>query len=56
MIERANVIGAGRVGSAVAARLRERGVELTLDEPELSPTAPSPRPRRSSPSARGWRT
>jgi predicted short-subunit dehydrogenase-like oxidoreductase (DUF2520 family) len=35
MIERANVIGAGRVGSAVAARLRERGVELTLDEPEL---------------------
>lgn len=35
MIVRANVIGAGRVGSAVAARLRERGVELTLDEPEL---------------------
>jgi predicted short-subunit dehydrogenase-like oxidoreductase (DUF2520 family) len=35
MIERANVIGAGRVGSAVATRLRERGVELTLDDPEL---------------------
>jgi predicted short-subunit dehydrogenase-like oxidoreductase (DUF2520 family) len=35
MIERANVIGTGRVGSAVAARLRERGVELTLDAPEL---------------------
>ena len=35
MIERANVIGTGRVGSAMAARLRERGVELTLDEPEL---------------------
>jgi predicted short-subunit dehydrogenase-like oxidoreductase (DUF2520 family) len=35
MIERANVIGTGRVGSAVASRLRERGVDLTLDEPEL---------------------
>ena len=35
MIERANVIGTGRVGSAVAARLRERGVDLTLDGPEL---------------------
>jgi predicted short-subunit dehydrogenase-like oxidoreductase (DUF2520 family) len=35
MIERANVIGAGRVGSAVAARLRERGVELSTDEPDL---------------------
>jgi predicted short-subunit dehydrogenase-like oxidoreductase (DUF2520 family) len=35
MIERANVIGAGRVGSAVAARLRERGIELATDEPEL---------------------
>jgi predicted short-subunit dehydrogenase-like oxidoreductase (DUF2520 family) len=35
MIERANVIGAGRVGSAVAARLRERGVEVKRDGPEL---------------------
>jgi predicted short-subunit dehydrogenase-like oxidoreductase (DUF2520 family) len=35
MIERANVIGAGRVGSAVAARLRERAVELTADDPQL---------------------
>ena len=35
MIERAHVIGAGRVGSAVAARLRERGVELSPDGPEL---------------------
>jgi predicted short-subunit dehydrogenase-like oxidoreductase (DUF2520 family) len=35
MIERANVIGAGRVGSAMAARLRELGVELTPDEPQL---------------------
>jgi predicted short-subunit dehydrogenase-like oxidoreductase (DUF2520 family) len=35
MIERAHLIGAGRVGSALAARLRERGVELSPDEPEL---------------------
>jgi predicted short-subunit dehydrogenase-like oxidoreductase (DUF2520 family) len=35
MIERIHVIGAGRVGSAVAARLVERGVELTPDHPEL---------------------
>jgi predicted short-subunit dehydrogenase-like oxidoreductase (DUF2520 family) len=35
MIEKANVVGAGRVGSAVAARLSERGVELTAHDPEL---------------------
>jgi predicted short-subunit dehydrogenase-like oxidoreductase (DUF2520 family) len=35
MIERAHVIGAGRVGSAIAARLRERGIELGEDGPEL---------------------
>jgi predicted short-subunit dehydrogenase-like oxidoreductase (DUF2520 family) len=35
MIERAHVIGAGRVGSALAARLRERGVEGSPDAPEL---------------------
>lgn len=35
MIERAHVIGAGRVGSAIAARLRERGLDLDCDEPEL---------------------
>jgi len=35
MIERAQVIGAGRVGSAMAARLRERGLDLSADEPEL---------------------
>ena len=29
MIERAHVIGAGRAGSAIAARLRERGLELS---------------------------
>ena len=30
MIERAHVIGAGRVGSALAARLLERGLALKL--------------------------
>ncbi len=35
MIERAHVIGAGRVGSAIAARLRERGLALEADDPEL---------------------
>jgi len=35
MIQRAHVIGAGRVGSAIAARLRERGLDLTGDDPEL---------------------
>jgi predicted short-subunit dehydrogenase-like oxidoreductase (DUF2520 family) len=35
MIERAHVIGAGRVGSAIAARLRERGLALDAHAPEL---------------------
>jgi predicted short-subunit dehydrogenase-like oxidoreductase (DUF2520 family) len=35
MIERAQVIGAGRVGSAIAARLRERGLDVTADDPQL---------------------
>ena len=35
MIKRAHVIGAGRVGSAIAARLRERGIVLGVDDPEL---------------------
>jgi predicted short-subunit dehydrogenase-like oxidoreductase (DUF2520 family) len=35
MIERAHVIGAGRVGSAIAARLRERGLDLDARDPEL---------------------
>ena len=30
-----DVIGSGRVGSAVAARLRERGVSVGSGEPEL---------------------
>jgi predicted short-subunit dehydrogenase-like oxidoreductase (DUF2520 family) len=35
MIERAHVIGAGRVGTAIAARLRERGVDPSADDPQL---------------------
>ena len=35
MIDRIHVIGSGRVGSAVAARLRERGVVVGADGPEL---------------------
>ena len=35
MIERVNVIGSGRVGSAIAGRLRERGLALDAPEPEL---------------------
>ena len=35
MIERINVIGRGRVGSAVLARLLERGLMLDEDGPEL---------------------
>ena len=35
MIERIHVIGSGRVGSAVAARLRERGLTLADERAEL---------------------
>jgi predicted short-subunit dehydrogenase-like oxidoreductase (DUF2520 family) len=35
VIERVNVIGSGRVGSAVAARLRERGVTVNADDPHV---------------------
>ena len=35
MIKRAHVIGAGRVGSAMAARLHERGLDLSSDDPQL---------------------
>ena len=35
MIQRVRVIGAGRVGSAIAARLRERGIDLRADDAEL---------------------
>ena len=35
MFESVNVIGSGRVGSVVAARLRERGFDLGADDPGL---------------------
>jgi predicted short-subunit dehydrogenase-like oxidoreductase (DUF2520 family) len=35
VINRVHVIGSGRVGSAVAARLRERGVAVGADDPDL---------------------
>ncbi len=35
MVERIRVIGSGRVGSAVTARLRERGVAVVEDDPDL---------------------
>jgi predicted short-subunit dehydrogenase-like oxidoreductase (DUF2520 family) len=35
VLNRIHVIGSGRVGSAVAARLRERGVAVGADDPEL---------------------
>jgi predicted short-subunit dehydrogenase-like oxidoreductase (DUF2520 family) len=35
VIERVHVIGSGRVGSAVAARLRERGVGVGVDDPDV---------------------
>lgn len=35
MIERIHVIGSGRVGSAVTARLRERGVALSEDDADV---------------------
>ena len=35
MFDRIHVIGSGRVGSTVAARLRERGVAVGADAPEL---------------------
>ena len=36
MFETVNVIGRGRVGSAIAARLEERGVELRAENAELT--------------------
>jgi predicted short-subunit dehydrogenase-like oxidoreductase (DUF2520 family) len=35
VIERAHVIGSGRVGSAVTARLRERGVAVGEEDPDV---------------------
>ena len=58
MIKSVNVIGRGRVGSALAARLEERGVELREDAAELTllcvpDTAIRDVARRLSP-GQGW--
>jgi predicted short-subunit dehydrogenase-like oxidoreductase (DUF2520 family) len=58
VIERVHVIGLGRVGSAVAARLRERGVALDGAEPDVvllcvPDTAIAAVARGQSP-GRGW--
>jgi hypothetical protein len=36
MVESVNVIGRGRVGSAVAARLEERGIPLVENDADLT--------------------
>jgi len=35
VIERVHVIGSGRVGSAISARLRERGIAVDEDDPDI---------------------
>ena len=58
MIERVHVIGSGRVGSAVAARLGERGVALSEDDPDVVllcvPDAAIPDVARALAAGRGW--
>jgi predicted short-subunit dehydrogenase-like oxidoreductase (DUF2520 family) len=58
MFERIDVIGAGRVGSAVAARLRERGIAVGGEAPELTllcvPDAAIAAVARGLTPGRGW--
>jgi predicted short-subunit dehydrogenase-like oxidoreductase (DUF2520 family) len=58
MIERVHVIGSGRVGSAVAARLRERGVAIDDDAPDVVllcvPDTAIPDVARDIPAGRAW--
>src|ERR1035437_6619861 len=35
MFQRISIVGRGRVGSAIAARLRQRGVDVDSDRPDL---------------------
>ena len=35
MIERVNIIGSGRVGSAISSRLRERGISVGANDPDV---------------------
>jgi predicted short-subunit dehydrogenase-like oxidoreductase (DUF2520 family) len=58
VIERVQVIGSGRVGSAMAARLRERGVAVSEDDPDLVllcvPDTAIPEIARTTTLGRGW--
>jgi predicted short-subunit dehydrogenase-like oxidoreductase (DUF2520 family) len=58
VIERVQVIGSGRVGSAMAARLRERGVAVSEDDPDLVllcvPDTSIPETARTTTLGRGW--
>ena len=58
MIERVHVIGSGRVGSAVSARLSERGVAVADDDPDLVllcvPDAAIPAAARDLTLGRAW--
>jgi predicted short-subunit dehydrogenase-like oxidoreductase (DUF2520 family) len=58
VIERVHVIGSGRVGSAVSARLGERAVALSHDDPDVVllcvPDAAIADVARSQPVGRGW--
>jgi len=58
VIERVQVIGSGRVGSALAARLRERGVAVSENDPDLVLLcvldAAIPEIARSTTLGRGW--
>jgi predicted short-subunit dehydrogenase-like oxidoreductase (DUF2520 family) len=58
VIERVDVIGSGRVGSAVAARLRERGLVVDGDDPDVVllcvPDTAIPEVARSTTLGRGW--
>lgn len=58
MIERVHVIGPGRVGSALAARLRERGLAVGEDDPDVTllcvPDTAIADVARRLPPAQGW--
>jgi predicted short-subunit dehydrogenase-like oxidoreductase (DUF2520 family) len=58
VIERVHVIGSGRVGSAVTARLREQGVSVGDDDPDIVllcvPDTAIPDVSRSQAPGRAW--
>jgi predicted short-subunit dehydrogenase-like oxidoreductase (DUF2520 family) len=58
VIERVDVIGSGRVGSAISARLRERGVAVGEEDPDVVllcvPDTAIPDTSRNLVPGRGW--